>query len=149
MSFTGNNPTLYNAAFNGALAGMIAGNQLNAAAVPSATDQNTVAMVAAATAFATEVDSLIPITGAQANITTSATPNTTKAPVAGITTASQLAFSVVLFGICFGYWFGRPDNVTSPAPTAAGFAQPAAAVVAIYTAAQTGYAGAPGGTSLL
>lgn len=149
MAFTGNNPTLYNAAFNGALAGMFAGGAINAASVPSATDTETVAMVAQCTAFATEVDSLIAITGAQANITTAASPNTTKAPIAGITTASQLAFSDVLFGLCFAAFFQKPNTVTVPAPAAVQYAQLAAAVVAVYTAAQTGYAGAPGGTSLL
>jgi len=139
MAFSGNNPTLFNAAVNGFLAGVL---DSRAGLDPVTADY--AAIEAAAVAFATEVDAQIAV---DANITTAGTPNTTIAPVAGATSAGAYAKSHLMFSLCFGQWSGRLNQV--PDPLAADYLSLALGIKGAYNAGLAAYAAAPGGTSLV
>jgi hypothetical protein len=139
MAFSGNNPTLFNAAVNGYIGGVVAGR-----AISDTVTADYTAIEAAAAAFATEVDAQITV---DATITTAGTPNTTIAPVAGATSANAYAKSHLMFSLCFGFWEGRLNP--SPDPVAADYLSIALAIKAAYTAGVAAYAQAPGGTSLV
>lgn len=138
MAFSGNNQTIYNAAFDGAMGGMMAGAQ---ATDPTQADYNT--MQAVATLWATKLDSLI---ATDANLSTGA-GGTTIDPIAGVTTASLNAKSHLAFALSFGYFMNR-NQPTSAGLTANTFTIGATAVAAAYASGVAGYANAPGGSSL-
>lgn len=139
MAFSGKNPTLFNAAVNGYMAGALAGRAITD---PTAGDYTVLA--ASAIAFATEVDAQIAV---DATITTAGTPNTTIAPVAGNTTACALTKSHLMFSLCFGWWEGRLN--LNPDAVAGDYLTIALGIVAAYNATVTAYGTAPGGTSLI
>lgn len=139
MAFSGNNPSLYNAAVDGFLAGALAGRTI----VDDVSADYTALEVAAA-AFAAEVDAQIAV---DATLTTAGTPNTTIAPVAGSTTANLNAKGHLMFSLCFGYWEGRLNP--SPDPVQTDYLAAALAIKAAYNAGIAAYALAPGGTSLV
>jgi hypothetical protein len=138
MSFSGNVQSIFNAALNGCLAGMVAGAQGQDS---TATDYNQLGAVALA--VATEVDSVV---GADATLAGS---GATVVPASAANQANALAKPALMFGICFGYFFQRPNWLGgSSSTTATTYATAAAAIKAIYTQAVTQYGNAPGGTSL-
>jgi hypothetical protein len=139
MAFSGNNPTLFNAAVDGYMAGALTGRPIT-----DATSTDYTALAASAIAFATEVDAQIIV---DATITTAGTPNTTIAPIAGNTTACLNAKGYLMFSLCFGWWAGRLNP--TPDVTAGDYLSAALGIKAAYTATVTAYASAPGGTSLI
>lgn len=138
MAFSGNNQSIYNAAFDGAMAGMMAGAQ---SADPTQADYNVIAAVA--TLWATKLDSLI---ATDANLSTGA-GGTTIAPIAGVTTASLNAKSHLAFALSFGFFVNR-NQPTTAGITANTFTVGATAIAAAYAAGVAQYALAPGGSSL-
>jgi hypothetical protein len=139
MAFSGNNPTLFNAAVDGYIAGALAGRGIS-----DSVSADYTALGVAAAAFATEVDAQITV---DATITTAGTPNTTIAPVAGNTTACLNAKGHLMFSLCFGWWEGRLNN--TPDPVATDYLSIALAIKAAYVAGLAAFAAAPGGTSLV
>ena len=139
MAFSGNNPTLFNAAVDGYMAGALSGR-----AITDATSTDYTVLAASAIAFATEVDAQIIV---DATITTAGTPNTTIAPIAGNTTACLNAKGHLMLALCYGWWAGRLNN--TPDVTAGDYLGAALGIKAAYTATVTGFASAPGGTSLV
>jgi uncharacterized protein YyaL (SSP411 family) len=133
MAFSGHNQTLYNAALNGALCGMVSGRSI---ADPTTADY--AGYGAAATAFATEVDTLI---AADATITAA---GATIVPGTAAQQANAVAKSEMMLALCKGVWEGRAGSDV----TVADYALLANAVVAVYNEAIAQYALAPGGTSL-
>jgi hypothetical protein len=135
MAFSGNNQSIYNAAYDGFLAGALAGKVYTD---ETAADYAT--LTASATAFATEQDSVI---ATDPELSTGA-GGTTVPPTTNVLTQNQLAKVHLMFSLCFGYWSGRfnSDNVPSD------YTNSALAIKAVYTEAVAGYANAPGGTSL-
>lgn len=138
MAFSGNNQTIYNAALDGALAGMVASGQ-----VQDPTTADYAALGAAATVWATKLDSLI---ATDATLSTGA-GGTTIAPIAGATTANLNAKGHLAFALSFGFWFGRNVPLSAPV-TAAAVTAGATAVAAVYAQGVAQYALAPGGSSL-
>lgn len=123
MSLNGNNPTIYNAA----LAAYFAAAATVKGPLPVAAASNT-ALEANAIAFATEVDAGIT---QNANISAGgAGTATTAAPIAGVTTASQLALSHITFGLCFE----QAKGAFVLGAVAANYASLAAAILSVYTA---------------
>lgn len=122
------NPTLANAAYAGALAGMLA-----AAVQQSSTATTYSTFAGVALAFATEVDAQFT---ADATITTSGSPDTTIAPVAGVSTANLNFKGHTMFGLAFGYFFGRA-TAGQGSTTATSYAGAAAVVAAAYNEAVT------------
>lgn len=135
MAFSGNNQSIYNAAYNGFIGGAVAGRGVTD---PTASDYSSLAT--AAIAFATEVDANVPT---DAELSTGAA-GTTIAPSAGVNAAAAYAKTHLMYSLCFGYWAGRynVDIVTSD------YLTDALAIKAVYTEGVAGYASAPGGTSL-
>ncbi len=133
-----NNQTLYNAALNGALAGMFAGSP-----VQDTTSADYAPYTAVATAFASAVDAGI---GADATLTAA---GATIVPTTAAQQANALAKSDLMHGICSSYWFQKsaaipPNTGTPPVPPSPGQygALPggngaAPAVTALYNAAVT------------
>lgn len=117
---TGTNPLLISAAFAGFIQGALSGRPV-ADPVPAA-------LVAAAAAFATEVDSLITIQTAAPAISVG---STSIAPTTGPIIEAEIGSTNVMQGICAGLMQGR---YTTDA-TAADYAAVAANVVQFYTAA--------------
>jgi hypothetical protein len=139
MAFSGNNPTLFNAAVDGFMAGSVADRGITDT---TAGDYST--LVTAALAFATELDAQIAV---DATITTAGAPNTTIAPIAGATTANLNAKGHLMFSLCYGYWVGRLNP--TPDPVAVDYLPAALAIKAVYNETVAGYASAPGGSSLV
>jgi len=137
MAFSGNNQLIYNAAFNGCMAGAVAGAQI---ADQTATDYAALQLVA--NAFAQEVDSQI---ATDPQLATGAA-GTTVPPATAAETSAQQAKAGIVFAVCFGFWFARPNWQSSQTP--ATYLNAALAVKAVYTQAVTGYGAAVGGTSL-
>jgi hypothetical protein len=133
MAFSGHNQTLYNAALNGALAGMMSGRPIT-----DATTADYAAMGNAATAFATEVDAGI---AADATLTTA---GATLVPASAANQANALAKSNLMNALCKAYWEGRVGSDT----TDADYSEGATAIAAVYAQGVAQYALAPGGTSL-
>ena len=135
MAFSGNNQAIYNAAYDGFLAGALAGKVY--------TDEvaaDYASLSVSAGAFATELDSVI---STDANLSTGAA-GTSVPPTTNVLTSNQLAKTHLMFSLCFGYWSGRfnSDNVPSD------YTNSALAIKAVYVEAVAGYASAPGGSSL-
>lgn len=135
MAFSGNNQLIYNAAFNGAMAGMMAGRPIT-----DATTADYAAYGNVATAWATEVDSLI-VTDAQLAAAGATVPPTTAAE-----TAAQQAKAGFIHQLSHSYWQGR--DITGASTVAANYSVAATAVFHAYSEAVAQYALAPGGTSL-
>ena len=134
MVWAGNNQEVWNAAFNGALAGMFA-----QAPVADSVAADAASYTAVAKAFAVEVDAAIATNGA---ISTGAN-GTTVVASAGVNAATQQAYVSLVTSLCFGYWFSRSGaNLPATPPTAASFAVAAAAINALVTASQTVYTAA-------
>lgn len=133
MAFSGNNQAIYNAALNGAFSGQLAGAQQ-----VDGTTGDYASIGNVATAFAKEVDSLI---AAVANLTAG---GASVVQATAAEAATQLAYTSIIFGLSFGYWFSRRGTDT----TAADYAVGAAALVAVYNQAITQYGAAAGGTSI-
>jgi hypothetical protein len=130
MAWAGNNPTVFNAA----LAAYIAAAKLSAGPLPVASGSLT-SLEAQATAFATEVDSVI-VT--DATLSAAGPPTSTIAPSAGINAASAYVKGHLIFGLCFN----ALQTGFLPSSSAPTFATIAAAVLAIYTAAVAAIAAA-------
>jgi len=147
MAFSGNNQLIYNAAFNAAMAGQLAQNPLvGASPALGATAPIYVAIAAVATAFATAVDAAI---ATNANLATGAA-GTTVPPTTAAITVNQGARVGIAFAVCLGFWNSRGSATLAAdaGATSTDWTAIAAQVNAIYTAAVTAYANAPGGTSL-
>lgn len=134
MAFSGNNQSLYNAALNGALAGM-----MSARSNTSGTTANYASWGAAATAWATKVDSLIT---ADATLTSA---GATIVPASAANQQNALAKTSMMQAICKSFWEGAGLSTDT---TQADYATGAAACVAVWNQAVAQYALAPGGTSL-
>lgn len=133
MAFTGNNQTLFNAAMDGALAGMMAGRDMK-----DATQNDYNAVASAALSYATEVD---------AQIAADATLTAAGATVIPASAANQQNFNAkshLMQAISFGVWHGRSGTDNNNPD----YLVLAKAVAAAYAAAVAAYANAPGGTSL-
>jgi hypothetical protein len=129
------NPLLYNEAFCAFIAANLAGRPFTSA---SPTDANYVAVVAAATAFATAVDTAI---GASDNLAaavpTGTTPinaegNETAVPSLGPTQEAQLGKTGILWGICRGTMRGRPLLGNALDATSSTYTNVANAIAALY-----------------
>ena len=135
MSFSGNNQTLFNAALNGALAGILASGKL-----VDATQADYANMSATAMNFAAAVD---------AGITADATLTTGGASIVPGTAAQQanaVAKSAIMFGLSFGYFFQR--SIAGAAIAQTNFTTDATFIKAAFNQAVAQYALAAGGTSL-
>lgn len=139
MAFSGNNPTLFNAAVDGYMAGALAGRGIS-----DTVSADYTVLAASAIAFATEVDAQIAV---DATITTAGAPNTTVAPIAGATTANLNAKGHLMFSLCFGWWEGRLNN--TPDVVAGDYLSIALGIKAAYVATLAAYLTAPGGSSLV
>ena len=139
------NPSLYNAAFNGCLAGQIATNGL-AGVVNNVNVDNQAGtytpFVAIAAEFAEVVDATIGGTGI-ANLSAS---NATVIPSSAAIQATELALCNTMFALCFGYWFNRKSaNISANPVTDPGNLNPAdytlaaEAVVTQFTAAKSSF----------
>jgi hypothetical protein len=133
MAFSGNNQTLYNAALNGALAGMMSGRMSL-----DATIADYASVGAAATAYAAKVDSLI---AADPTLTAA---GATLVPASAANQQNFNAKSSLMHHLSAAIWRDRAGTDT----TSADYASMAAAVVAQYNEGIAQYALAPGGTSL-
>lgn len=116
-------PVLYNAAYNGYLAGAIAGGIQS-----DSTAADYSKLTAQAVNFATEVDTVV---GAIAAVETG---NASFVPASAANTNNLVSYTAIMFGICFGQAFGR-FRAPAVADTAASFAAAAAVVNAIFTEA--------------
>jgi hypothetical protein len=140
------NPSLYNAAFNGALAGQLAGNGL-AGVVNTVNVDNQVGtytpFVAIAAEFAKVVDATLGGTG----VTNVSTSNATVVPSSNVIQSTQLALVDTMFALAFGYWYSRKSANISANPVtdpgnllAADYTLAAEAVVTQFAAAQASFA---------
>lgn len=141
------NPSLYNAAFNGCLAGQMAGNGL-AGVVNNVNVDNTpgtyTPFVAIAAEFGKVVDATLGGTGVANLSGSNATlPQASTAAIA----ATQLALVGTMFALCFGYWYSRKSANISANPTtdpgnllAADYTLAAEAIVTQFVAAETSFA---------
>ena len=116
-------PVLYNAAYNGYLAGSLAG-----ANYADATSADYAKLTAQAVNFATEVDSVV---GAVAAVEAA---NVSFVPASAANTNNLVSYTEVMFGICFGMVQGR-YRAPAVADAATVFATMAAAVNAIFVEA--------------
>jgi hypothetical protein len=131
------NPLLYNEAYAGFIAGKFAGRPITAT---SSTDASYVAIGAAATAFATEVDATVgaadvagtPVPAGTQAITTSAEPNGAIIPTTGTIQEGQLGKTGILWAICRGVEWGRPLLGNALDTTASAYLPIAQSVVALY-----------------
>ena len=141
-SITPNNPSLFNAAYSGALAGQLAGSGL--VGVPSVDDSTSPSVYAKASniayAFAWEFDQVAfttPVTNVSAS---HATVIPSSAPIQG----TQLAYEAIVFGLAFGAFFQRKggdvESDSGALPTDWNFM--AAAVAAQVTVAGAALSGA-------
>jgi hypothetical protein len=147
MAFSGNNQLVYNAAFNAALAGQLAQQPLvGASPALTATSPVYVALAAVASAFAKAVDAAI---GNNVSLATGAA-GTTVPPTTALITATQGALVGIVYAVCLGFWNSRAGAqlAADAGATSTDYTAIAAQVLAIFTAASTAYAAAPGGTSL-
>jgi hypothetical protein len=122
------NPTIANAFYDGAMGGMLA-----AAIQVGAVAASYASFAAVALAFAAECDAQFLI---DTSISVAGPPNTTVAPVAGVTTANLNFKSHLAFSLAFGYFFGRA-TAGQGSSLAASYAGAAAIVAAAYTEAVT------------
>lgn len=140
------NPSLYNAAFNGALAGQMAGNGL-AGVVNNTNVDNTpgtyTPFVAIAAEFAKVVDATLGGTGVP-NLSAS---NATIVQATAADAGTQLALTGTMFALCFGYWQNRKSaNISANPQTDPGNLNPAdytlaaEAIVTQFEAAQSSFA---------
>lgn len=120
------NPTLANAAYAGALAGILAG-----AVQVTGTAANYAAAANVALAFATEFDAQFTV---DTTISVSASPDTTIAPVAGVTTANLNFKGHLAFALAFGYFFARA-SAAQGSTTATSYSGAAIILAAAYTEA--------------
>ena len=135
MSFSGNNQSIFNAAYNGALGGFFEGR---VSADPVAADYSQFATVALA--YAQAVDAAIPT---DAELSTGAA-GTTIAPGAGTNAAAAYAKTQLMVSLSRAFWSGRlPSDIVS-----ADYALIALTIKAQYVEFVAGYASAPGGSSL-
>jgi len=116
-------PVLYNAAYNGYLAGSLAG-----ANYTDATAADYAKLTAQAVNFATEVDAQV---GAVAAVEMG---NASFVPASAANTNNLVSYTAIMFGICFGMASGR-YRAPAVADAAATFLQMANAVNAIFTEA--------------
>lgn len=121
-----NNNIYFNAAVSGFVSAAISGRQITSA---SSSDAEYVAIVAAASAFATELDSLIPF---DALVSTGAS-NTQLAITTNTIAANEQWRAGSLRDIVFAYFDGRYTRVA----TASDYATAAAACKALWTATLT------------
>jgi hypothetical protein len=131
MAWAGQNQEVWNAAFNGALAGMFA---LAQPTDPTATDY--AKYTAAAKAWAVAVDAQIL---SNAAISTGAN-GTTVVASAGVNAATQQAYVSLVTALSFGYWSQRSNSVvlsSDAGVTSTDYTVPATALGAMVTAAQT------------
>lgn len=135
MAFSGNNQSVYNAALDGAMAGMLAGRPLT-----DTTTADYAAFGNAATIFATKLDSLI---ATNASLSTGAA-GTTVPPTTALITATLNALGHLAFGLSFAYFYQRPALDV----TLADYTALATAIGAAFAQVQAQYLLAPGGTSL-
>jgi len=137
MTVTANNPTLYNAAYAGALAGQLAGNGLTG--IPAVDDSTSPSVYAkasnVASAFAFQFDQ-VAFTTAVTNLSAShaTQPQASTAAIA----ATQLALVPIVFGLTFGLFFQRKggDVESDAGATPADWAPTALALAAQVTVAQ-------------
>jgi hypothetical protein len=132
-----NNPLLYNEAYCGFIAGVLAGRPITAT---SSTDPFYEALSAAAAAFASKVDADIALDTQITNSNNSgdggiATKNIVWPPQEGYTTSQQeqeIGKGGILWCICRGMMHGRPLLGNALDSESATYASMAAAIVAIY-----------------
>src|SRR5580692_235755 len=115
MTLELNNPTLFNAALNGATMGQLAGTQQVDNTVSDYAD-----ITAVATAFATAVDAAInPDT--TISVGTNPPGTTTQPPTSAAQASNSFAKSFAMFGICYGYFFERRTNSNTGGGVSSGF----------------------------
>ena len=143
MTVTANNPSLYNAAYAGALAGLLAGAGLTGVpAIDNAANPNVYdAASNVASDFAFQFDQAAytaPVTNVSAS-------NATVAPTTHIIQATELAYNLSVFGLAFGLFFGRKGadlvdtggHPTDWATIASALAAQLSTVTAAFTASGT------------
>ena len=139
MTVTANNPSLYNAAYAGALAGLLAGAGLTGIpAIDNAANPNVYdAASNVASDFAFQFDQ-VAYTSAVTNVSSG---HATEAPASGTIQSTQLAYNFAVGLLSFGLFFGRKgaDLVdTGGHPTDwASIASALAAMLSTVTAAAT------------
>jgi hypothetical protein len=134
MAWAGNNQEVWNAAFNGALAGMYAG-----AGITDPTAADAASYTAVAKSWAVAVDAAV---ATNAAISTGAN-GTTVVASAGVNAATQQAYVSLVSTLSMGYWLNRNGaNLPATPPTSASFTTAATALAALVTAAQTVYTAA-------
>jgi hypothetical protein len=135
MAFSGNNQTIFNAALDGALSGMLASGKL-----VDATQADYANMSATAMNFAAAVDAGIAADATLTNAGASQPPGT------AAQTANSFAKFGIMFGLCFGYFFQR--SIAGSAIPQTNFTTDATFIKAAFNQAVAQYALAAGGTSL-
>lgn len=142
MTLTLNNPSIFNAAYDGALAGLLAGSGLTGIAATDNTATSYATASSIANAFATYMDQT-QITSAITHLSAS---NATIVQATAAEGGTQLALPLGMFGLCFAYWFQRSGAAFTQPPSAvvlpATYAAACAAIAAQFTEAQAAFAAA-------
>ena len=140
---TPNNPSLFNAAYSGALAGQMAGSGITG--IPAVDDSTGPSVYAKASniayAFAWEFDQ-VAFTTPVTNVSTSG--HATVIPSSAAIQGTQLAYEAIVLGLAFGMFFQRKgaDVESDTGDLPADWATTAAAVAAQVTVAGTALSGA-------
>jgi len=105
MTVTANNPSLYNAAYAGALAGLLAGGGLTG--IPAIDDEANPNVYDAASNVASDFAYQFDQVAYTSAVTNVSAGHATVAPASGTIQSTELAYNLAVFGLSFGLFYGR------------------------------------------